>query len=214
MVRGSKQKELHYFDIFHEKGRSWYHQQFDFQKGTKSGECTPFYLMHPTAAKRAHQYNPKLKLIAILRNPVERAWSHYLMNREAGRETQEFEKALDLEQERINSTRNFEDPNSEFLHFSYAARGCYAKQLDQWTKLFPKAQLHLVEYKQFFGNPWQSIQPIYRFLELSALYDTVAYHENVSASKAIIPPAAAKRLNDYFREPNKELATKYGIRFE
>ena len=211
---GARQKELHYFDLFHDKGTGWYYNNFDFKRGLKYGECTPFYLMHPAAAERAYRYNPMLKLIAILRNPVERAWSHYLMNREAGRETLEFEKALDLEQERINSTNNFEDPNSEFLHFSYAARGCYAKQLDHWTQYFPKKQLHLVEYKQFFLNPWQEIQPVYRFLELAPLYDTLAYHENITSAKDTIPTSAANRLNDYFREPNRELATKYGIRFE
>ena len=213
MVSPAIRKELHYFDLFHDNGRDWYHQHFPFSKGTVSGECTPFYLMHPQAPERAWQYNKKLKLIAILRNPIERAWSHYLMNVQAGREKLDFERALDEEQERLNSTVKLEDPNGPLLHYSYQFRGRYAEQLDRWMSFFPQSQLLVINYHSFFENPWQEIQKVYRFLGVAPLYDTPRYHENAGGLNESMPVIAAKRLNDYFRQPNEELSDKYGIRF-
>ncbi len=214
MIHGGQYKEIHFFDLFHDKGKNWYHQHFNFEKNSLFGECTPFYLMHPLAPARAQFYNPKLKMMAILRNPVERAWSHYLMNVEAGRENLDFETALDKEQERLASTENFNDPNSNFLHFSYASRGLYANQLNRWTEYFREDQLLLFNYEDFFKNPWLEIQRAYQFLGVAPLMNHVSFHENASNSIETIPTAASKKLNDYFREPNELLATKYGIGFE
>jgi hypothetical protein len=213
MISAANRKELHYFDLFYDKGKSWYHDHFSFWAGTISGECTPFYLMHPSAPKRAWRYNKNLRLIAILRNPTERAWSHYLMNVEAGRETLNFSEALDQEQERININAKINDPKSPFLHYSYQARGRYAEQLDQWLEFFPQTQLLLINYQEFFENPWQEIQKVYRFLGVAPFYDTPLYHENAGKSNRALPPEMAKRLNDYFRQPNQVLSEKYGIRF-
>jgi hypothetical protein len=151
--------------------------------------------------------------IAILRNPIERAWSHYLMNVQAGREKLDFERALDEEQERLNSTVKLEDPNGPLLHYSYQFRGRYAEQLDRWMSFFPKSQLLVINYHSFFENPWQEIQKVYRFLGVAPLYDTPRYHENAVGLNESMPVIAAKRLNDYFRQPNEELSDKYGIRF-
>lgn len=213
MVRNASQKEIHYFDLFHDKGVKWYHNHFNFSRGCIGGECTPFYLMHPHAPQRARQYNKKLRLVAILRNPAERAWSHYLMNLEAGREALSFEEALDKEQERISTGIDLSDPNSSFLHYSYLTRGRYAEQLNRWLKYFPQSQLLLINYHEFFAHPWQEIQKVYRFLGVAPLYDTPLYHENAGKSSETAPTESAKRLNDYFREPNQQLADKYGIRF-
>lgn len=213
MISAANRKELHYFDLFYDKGKKWYHDHFSFWDGTISGECTPFYLMHPNAPERAWRYNKNLKLVAILRNPTERAWSHYLMNVEAERENMEFSEALDQEQERINTSANIKDPKSPLLHYSYQARGRYAEQLDRWLEFFPRTQSLLINYHDFFQNPWQEIQKVYRFLGVAPLYDTPLYHENAGKSNQPIPAEMAKRLNDYFRQPNQVLSEKYGIRF-
>lgn len=213
MINGASQKETHFFDLFHERGVRWYHRHFDFKAGSLSGECTPFYLMHPEAPKRAYRYNPGLKLIAILRNPTERAWSHYLMNREAQREQLSFTEALASEDKRLAESSDITDPNSNFLHFSYQHRGRYAEQLDHWLNYFSPEQLLVINYHDFFRDPWQAVQEVYRFLGAAPLYDTILHHENSGKLKDNIPPEAAKSLNDYFREPNAQLAKKYGIRF-
>ena len=213
-VNASKVKEVHFFDLFYSKGKKWYQDQFHFEKGKLCGECTPFYLMHPDAAPRAFEYSGNLKLIAILRNPVERAWSHYQMNIELGIEKLSFEEALDNERARMQSTRDLSAIDSPFLQYSYASRGRYVEQIAYWLEFFPPERLLLLNYHKFFDKPLTEIQKVYEFLGLSPFDNSLDHIENAGQSSEPIPEEIANRLNDYFRPYNQQLAEKYGIKFE
>jgi hypothetical protein len=140
-------KEVKFFDCNYDLGLDWYRSHFPYHSklnGQKmTGEASPHYLFHPLAARRIANVLPEVKLIALLRNPVERAYSHYQLNVRRGREPLSFEQAIDKEEERLQGMREKilagEDiPLYNFLHYSYLAKGIYADQLQYWFAQFPR----------------------------------------------------------------------------
>ena len=104
-----------------------------------AGDCTPSYLYHEPAAERIWKYNPKIKLLIILRNPVDRAFAHWNMQRFRGREPLDFFDAVREEQTRIAGA-----PPTEARRFAYVDRGFYSRQLARFVKFFPRDRNALV----------------------------------------------------------------------
>ncbi|MDZ7847545.1 MAG: sulfotransferase domain-containing protein [Owenweeksia sp.] len=127
-------------------------------------------MLHPDAPQRVNKYSPQMKLIAILRNPVERAVSHYRMSTANGMEPLSFKEALIAEEERLKKPLNEGDSDSAWLWNSYKTRGLYAEQIDRWARFFPADQILLINYHHFFKDPWQNIQPVYRFLGVAPYF--------------------------------------------
>ena len=101
-------KEVHYFDFQYAKGRAWYLAHFPGIQERITGnyraitfEASPYYMLHPLAPERIMAFNPDMKLIAILRDPVDRALSHYHHEARRGVETLTFEEAIAAEPERL-----------------------------------------------------------------------------------------------------------------
>ncbi|SEJ40430.1 Sulfotransferase domain-containing protein [Demequina mangrovi] len=161
--RPAFRKEVHYFDHNHERSASWYRAHFprDDRPGSDSwavGDATPFYLAHPEVPHRAASLIPRARIIAVLRDPVERAYSHFQHSRARGTEPlEDFATALRLEQERTagawRSLRNgaLRAPAAE--HFSYAERGFYARQLKRWYAEFPAEQILVGFSSDLFADP-------------------------------------------------------------
>ncbi len=212
MIGGPDQKELHYFDFFHARGRRWYHSHFNFKEANIHGEASPFYLLHPQVAMRAFHYNRHLKIIVILRNPVERAISHYRMNLSNHLENLPLLDALDQEEERLQQY-DADQPDNALQNFSYLRRGLYAEQIAHWEKYFPANQITLINYHQFFSKPWQEVQKLYRFLGVAPFYGTESFASNTA--RAAYEPSSSEinRLEEFYREPNRQLAEKYAISF-
>lgn len=137
------EKELHFFDGRDgkwEKGLQWYAEKFsECGLDMICGEATPDYLFHDDACGRIAATIPEAKLVIILRDPVERAWSHYWHNVRRGRETLSFRDALDAEPERMRS----KDVDVR-AHFSYASRGHYVESLKRYEDAFGRESLHVV----------------------------------------------------------------------
>ena len=139
----SQEKELHFFDDRDGRwgrGLEWYKEHFAGCKpDVLCGEATPDYLFYEGACERIAKTIPKAKLLAILRNPVDRAWSHYWHNVRRGRETLRFADALKAEPSRAAS----KDPDVR-SHFSYASRGHYVRRLKVFEEFFGKNALCVV----------------------------------------------------------------------
>ena len=107
LVLAPVRKEIHYFDHGYDRGPRWYRSHFPARRGAAyvTGEASPSYLMHPLAPSRAAAFDPDMKLVAILRDPVERALSHHAMTTRKGQETLPFEAAVDAEAERLSGCR-------------------------------------------------------------------------------------------------------------
>ncbi len=207
-------KEMHFFNFNWHKGKRWYHEHFAFNAHTHLGEATPYYMMHPEAALRAHQYNPGLKIIALLRNPTERAYAHYQMNLAKEREPLSFLEALQQEETRLKQDAAPHTFNANTQHGSYKTRGLYAQQLRVWEQYFSKEQMLVLNYHNFFQAPWANLQPVFKFLEVAPFYGYGNhFHLNQHTAADPMPEEAVKLLKAYFSEPNQQLAQQFNIHF-
>ncbi len=155
-------KEVHFFDLNYEKGIDWYEKHFrssNPEKYKAVGEASPFYMYLHEVPERIYRHLPEVKLIFILRNPVDRAYSHYWHEVRMGYEWLTFEEALEKEEERL-STGDLHN----IRHFSYKDRGKYARQLRNFMKFFSRDQLLILMYDDLKGSPHQVLSRVFEFL--------------------------------------------------
>jgi len=210
-----KIKGVHYFDSNFHRGRAWYRSHFATFLTTTPlfrrtvGEASPYYLFHPHAADRARAFVPNVKLIVLLRNPVDRAYSHYRERCRQGVERLSFEEALEHEEERLKGEeeRMLLDPSYYSFsheHLSYVAQGYYARSLGRWTSLFDVSQFLILPSEDFFRDPRATYGKVLDFLGLPAFtpasFDRYNYHPGPS----MLPPTR-ERLIVRFRPWNEEL---------
>lgn len=126
-----------------------------------AGESTPYYMFHPEVPARAAALLPGVRAIAVLRDPAERAWSHYRHAVRHGLEDLGFEEALEVEESRVASS-----PWSH-RHHSYFARGCYAPQLERWFAALGRERVLVLEFDELRSGDGAAVHAIERFLGLS-----------------------------------------------
>lgn len=158
-------KELHFFDDDKrfrdaEVDYAAYHASFAPRRaGQLRGEVTPSYLFWPPAAERLARYNPSMKIAVILRNPIERAHSHWNKERQRGRETLSFLAALEAERSRAEAS-----PSGHDRRTSYLARGRYAEQFYRLWRHFPVAQTLVLRAEALSQTPVATLERIAQFL--------------------------------------------------
>ena len=170
-------KEVHYFDLNYERGPTWYRARFPYTYQLRTGtsitlDASPYYLVHPLVPQRAAQQLPEVKLIALLRDPVDRAFSHYQHEIRGGRESLSFPEAIAAEAERLagEEKRLRDDPGYySYNHhrYSYLLRGQYIEQLRRWMERFPRAQLLVLQSEWLFRDPAAASSAVYQFLGLA-----------------------------------------------
>ncbi|HAC78966.1 MAG TPA: hypothetical protein DCG06_01635 [Deltaproteobacteria bacterium] len=153
---GATTKEVHYLDRFY-FGNFFYASMFPSANSLRFVESTPNYLFHPTAAERALQTIPQARFVFVLRNPAERAISHYNHQRRKGREHHGFLDALRLEESRLGDLYGASEVwassrriSYRATHFSYLSRGCYGRQLQKWFDKFDASQILVLNYEKLF----------------------------------------------------------------
>lgn len=143
------------------------------KKDNITGEATPYYLYHPLVASRVYNdIGNKLKIIVILRNPVDRAVSHYYMNKKKSIEYNSFEEAILEEKKRIEKEKYLlikkkVSKNYFHQHFSYLDRGRYVNQLKNWFAYFDRKQFLIIEHNDFQNAPIQTLSSVFEFLKIS-----------------------------------------------
>ncbi len=218
--------ELGFFDSNFELGLNWYRSLFPTvftknriksrQKQFMTFDVTPFYIYNPKVAQRILKTLPKAKLIAILRNPIDRAYSNYHLGVRQGNERRSFEeiinediKMLENARSRVSETEYYQSVVEE----SYLARGFYAEQLKIWMKLFPKEQLLVISTEDLAKNPHKTLGDIFAFLNLP-IYEVKNLGKKNEAKYHSMNPGTRKFLIDYFKPYNIELYNLLGKEFE
>lgn len=219
-VRPAARKEVHYFDVNHDRGPGWYRARFPVavlkRRTWITGEASPYYLQHPEAPERVRSLLPGVRLIAVLRDPVERAHSHWRHYRRSGEETRPFADVLD-EEERLlpELERRLLDGDTDALdahrHLGLLARGRYAEQLERWLKVFPREQLLVLESEELFTRPADAYARTLEFLGLRPFTGArFEVHNRGSDSGTDISPTLARRLARYYAEPDRRLVALLG----
>jgi Sulfotransferase domain len=215
-VEPAARKELHFFDVLFDRGSGWYWRQFPagLPEGVVTGEATPYYLFHPHAAPRAAEVAPDARLIVLLRDPVERAWSHYHLSRSQGMEPLSFAEAIEREPERLAGEIErmlADDRYYSFAHqhHSYLARGRYAGQLETWFRHFPRDRLLILPSEAFYADPAASIRQATAFLDLPP-FDLPAWRPMNESGKSAMDPALRRALAVHFAADNERLSRLLG----
>lgn len=219
-VCSASAKEVHYFDFNYTRGMSWYKMHFPLKKnilpGHITGEASPYYLAHPCVPERIYKVLPEVRLIAILRNPIERAYSHYQHNRRLKVEPFTFEDALELEDERIAGEEQRLLENSSYQShnhaaFSYKKRGQYAEQLKRWFQYFKREQMLILKSEDLFRDPGQVTSQVFGFLGLDVCKEIQYEKHNYFGGYSNMPANARARLAEHFSPYNQELYNLLGV---
>ena len=224
-VAPTSEKELHFFDSQKfNKGEGWYRSNFPpptSENGHKviTGEASPYYLYHPLAARRAAQVVPHARLIVLLRNPVDRAYSDYQNRLREGNEFLGFEEAIEAEEERIKGEKEkmlADEGYSSASHrrHSYLARGVYVDQIKEWHEHFDPDQLLVLKSEDFFVRLQESLGEVSNFLGLPAWQPEVLSASLRNESDYVpMSPAVREKLESYFEPHNQRLYDYLGADF-
>ena len=217
-------KEVHFFDNSFNKGLDWYRGNFPLLTSTKgerrtiTGEATPYYIFHPHAARRIAGIFPSIKIIVLLRNPVDRAYSHYQHEVGLGVENLSFEEAIAQEDTRLEGEVNklITDENYRSFnhqHFTYLSRGKYVDQLKHWNTFFPEVQIHIIKSEDLFQSRQETFSQVLDFLDLpdwklpkSRIHNQLQYQGINSSTR--------ERLCAYFEPYNQTLYDYLGRDFD
>ena len=225
-----KSKEIHYFDYNYDKGLGWYSRQFPTKKmkwngqlkGQQiiTGEASPYYMFHPHAMRRIAHLLPDVKLIVLLRNPVDRAYSHYHNEVRHGRESLlTFEEALDAEPGRIDGELEKMLKDETYFsvhhgHHTYLSRGVYVEQLKTCHEYFKKEQFLIVDSAKMSADLQGVYNNVCAFLGLPPHTIKNAKPHNRGSYKDPLPDSLRRRLIDYYAPYNQALYDFLGMKFD
>jgi hypothetical protein len=219
-------KGVHYFDTGFDRSLTWYRSHFPSDpyralvrrrhevRRVITGEGSPYYIFHPLAAQRIAAAIPACRSILILRDPVERAYSHYQHEVARGFETLSFEEALEREEERLDGEerRMVDDPtyySFSHQHHSYVARGMYLQQVERWLRYFPREQLMIVRSTDMFSDPDATVRAVERFLGIEEL--SLPPYEKLNAhTYGTMSEGARALLESRFDVPDRQLTAFLG----
>lgn len=242
-ISGGNKKEMNFFnnpDNF-SKGYDWYHQQFPtrtFNYFDKYLDASPRYLSEAGVAEKIFQYNPKAKLIIILRNPIKRAFSAWNMY-------SNFNKLSKEQKEKLISKRNLNYNKEEFISLIYSEpfptfhemavneitalknketkfpdiikRGIYADEIEIYTKLFPKESIYIIEDNDLKTEKKESLDKLFDFLEVDKSKFRIGEEnlKNIHSRKyeETISPDTELILKEFFAEHNERLYKLIGCQF-
>ncbi len=217
-------KGVHWFDVAFDRSPGWYRGHFPLDArrrqigqrlgyGPVTGEGSPYYLFHPEVPRRVLQQIPDCRMIAVLRDPVERAWSAYHHERKRGFEDLDFEAALDAEPDRLaGQGARLASPGGhsyDHLHHGYVARGRYAEQLERWYRQFPLDQVLIVFSDDLEQRPAETTSRVQQFLGLPVVEPDVTRQWN-KQHNSTLDPRLAERLRKNFAEPDRQLSDLLG----
>ena len=229
----SNNNEIFFFDIHYKKTLNWYKLFFPtyfrkfFRKisGKKTLVCeaTGNYFFHPYAPKRIKKILPDVKLILMMRNPVERTFSQYRRQVRHGRQNLSFEEVLEqehhlFEKEFQQFLENDELEKDVDVTISYLARSRYVEALERWLEYFDKSHFLFLNSDEYFKNPLDEYDRVLNFLELPS------HNPTITGKRGISPPGIYKniqlddetreKLKNYFEPYNKKLFNLIGEEFD
>jgi len=218
-------KGVHYFDTGYDHGLGWYQGHFPLlaraaltRRATGdvplTFESSPYYMFHPLAAERISRDLPGVKLLVLVRDPVERAYSAHAHELARGFETEPFERALELEDQRLagEADRIVAEPgylSYSHQHHAYLTRGIYADQLERLDKLVGRDRVHVVDSGRFFTDPEPVYDGVLEFLGLRR-HGYPVFERHNARPRAPMPETLRTTLNQHFAAADERLTRWLG----
>ena len=220
-IKNASRREIHYFTLSYWRGLNWYKSYFptkiykkNFEIKNKSkfvtGEATPHYIFHPLAIKRIKQLLPNVKLIVVLRNPIDNAYSHYQHYKIGGIEKDTFEEAIKQDKqryevlERLYNSNQVKEHSLKHVKMPYVSYATYVNHIKRLLQIFPRKQILFIKNTELNENPQLVLKNIFDFLEIKQekIKDlkkhNVGKYENMKSKTRY-------ELSEYFKPYNEEL---------
>ncbi len=208
-------KELNYFiwyptAYYRANFPTVFKKYFEKKIGNRSfvtGEATPLYMFYPSIAKKIQKMNPKIKLIVLLRNPIDRAFSQYSEHFKLGyHNSLTFDEVIKKELNIIEKIKNFED--EKFMRKNIfklnLSRGIYFEQLKKWMAVIPKDQFLILKTEEFNVDKQKIMNQVFNFLKLPKYSINILKKHNVGKYTSM-NSSTRKFLIDFFKPHNKRL---------
>lgn len=226
VVRPAINKGINYFDLNYHRGDRWYGAHFPLlrnswhrdykQKATAVFEASGYYMFHPLAADRIAKDLPDVKIVAMLRDPVERAYSAWKHESARGFDHMSFEEAIQQEAQRTAGERDrmTKSPNYQsfaYRHHSYTARGKYTAQLRRFYHLFPPSSVHIVFSETFFAKPRHEFALLANFLGIDATVD-ISFDQHNARPSGPMPGRTREVLTEIYKSEADDLERLIGRR--
>jgi hypothetical protein len=226
LVMAARHKEPHFFDVNHRRGEAFYRRLFPLTahmraRGRRAGgrvvtgEATTHYLSNPAVPARVAAMLPEVRLVATLRDPVDRAYSHYQLARRNGRELLSFEAALAAEDDRLagEEERLLADPTYRgevYSVQSYRTRGLYLRQLEWWWQHVREERLLVLRAEDMFADPVAVYRQVTAFLGLPPDLNAERFEARNRESYDDMPPETRAELRAFYAGPNRALEQRLG----
>lgn len=223
--RGLKSSDF-FFSGNYGRGDSWYRSHFHTHSYRAriarkigyqpvSGEASPYYAWDPRIAERAFKTSPNVKAIMLVRNPVDRAWSHFLERTENGVEPLDFVSALHAEATRLEGEldRMMSDAtyhSTSYDWYAYRERGDYLPQIERWVSTFGADRLLVVRSEDMYENVQTVFDRVCDFLSLPYFELPKKERFNASRKGEAAPTTAVAELSDYFAPKVRQLESYLG----
>ncbi|MBV9485275.1 MAG: sulfotransferase domain-containing protein [Frankiaceae bacterium] len=218
-------KGVHYFDVSYDKGLSWYRGHFPWQSAVDKVakefgvtpavfESSPYYGFHPLSAERYAKDLPGVRLIVLIRDPIERAYSAHAHELARGYETEPFERALELEDSRLEGeeAKLVADPaylSHAHQHQAYVRRGQYVENLERLAGVLGRDRIHIVDSERFFSEPEAVFAGVTEFLGIPGV-DGIAFERHNARPRSPMSDEVRSRLDAHFAPYNERLVEWLG----
>lgn len=219
-------KEVHFFDGGKHpdvddfaKGEQLYRAYFprtaEMGPDQQTFEASPLYLSNAWVPERIAGMLPDVKLIALLRNPIDRAISHYKHEKQRDLEDLSLIEALRAEEERIRPALDRGDyKDLSYARKCYQHRGRYAEQIERFHRNIDPSRLLILEAGQLFQHPHETLAEVHQFLGVEPFHNEDVRPRNVANITVDPDPAARQLLAEYFAPHNEALFQQIGRRFD
>ena len=223
-------KEIHFFDNNFYRGMSWYRahfpikyycqlKKFIYKQNFITGEASPDYMFNPFTVERVYSKLPNVKIIILLRNPVDRAFSHYHMNVRNGFEVLSFEnaikKAMEVYENNKQSLLKKIERNIMFYpKYNYLARSKYIEQIKPWLEKFPRKNILIIKSEDLYSTTAETLKEVLKFINLPYIEQQKEFKRFHFGNNPIMNQNTREFLIDYFKSYNSSLAVYLGINFE
>lgn len=223
-------KEVNFYDQNYSRGQRWYRMHFPLEAPNRAVgpgdsprtfcfEASPHYMFDPQVAARVRESAPSMRAIFLLRQPVNRAYSHYQHEMRRGRVTASFEECIDTEiRQQAGEDLSLQTRASRYgppgVRLSYLARGVYVDQLRNWRAHFSAEQMLVLEAERLFADPRGAFGEVLAFLGLDPWTPPAFPNLNPGLYKSSMSQAARQRAIAYFAPHNERLFQFLGKRYQ
>lgn len=228
LPKAAATKGIHYFDSNYFRGRRWYASHLPSTRARRTqessaggpvitGEGSPYYLTHPEAPGRVARDLPKVKILAVLRDPVMRTHSHWKERVREGQESLSFTDALDAEQDRVGSDAGkLADPrfySYAHEHQTYLGQSRYGSAVERWQQHVPAEAICLVRSEDYYADPVGELDRVAEFLGIRPGFFTSGKARN-AAPGADLTDAERNQVQDLLRPDAQLLRNLTGISWD